>query len=66
MADPDQVALLRSGVAAWNAWRDEPGDRAPDPGWCTFARARSYLGQPQQRGYRVRRTCAAQSCAERA
>lgn len=30
MADPDQVALLRAGVAGWNAWRDGPGDHAPD------------------------------------
>ena len=30
MADPDQVALLRSGVAAWNAWRSRHGEIAPD------------------------------------
>jgi len=30
MADLDQVALLRAGVAGWNAWRDEPAGHAPD------------------------------------
>src|SRR6202008_1350366 len=30
MADPDQVALLRSGVAAWNAWRSQHAETVPD------------------------------------
>jgi uncharacterized protein YjbI with pentapeptide repeats len=30
MADPDQVALLRSGVAAWNAWRSRHVETATD------------------------------------
>lgn len=30
MADLDQVALLRAGVASWNAWRDEPARHTPD------------------------------------
>lgn len=30
MADADQVALLRAGVAGWNAWRDEPAGHAPN------------------------------------
>jgi len=30
MADSDQVALLRAGVAGWNAWRGEAGRHAPD------------------------------------
>ena len=30
MADSDQVALLRAGVAGWNAWRDEPAGHVPN------------------------------------
>ena len=30
MADADQVALLRSGVSAWNDWRDHHAGTAPD------------------------------------
>ena len=30
MADADQVALLRAGVAGWNAWRRGHGEIAPD------------------------------------
>ena len=30
MADADQVAVLRSGVAAWNAWRDQHTGVEPD------------------------------------
>ncbi|HEV8390394.1 MAG TPA: pentapeptide repeat-containing protein [Dongiaceae bacterium] len=30
MADLDHVALLRAGVAGWNAWRDEPGGHVPN------------------------------------
>lgn len=30
MADPDQVALLRAGVAGWNTWRSANAEVAPD------------------------------------
>ncbi|HET6158459.1 MAG TPA: pentapeptide repeat-containing protein [Dongiaceae bacterium] len=30
MADTDQVALLRQGAAAWNAWRSGHADQTPD------------------------------------
>jgi hypothetical protein len=30
MADDEHVALLKQGVAAWNAWRDENPDIRPD------------------------------------
>lgn len=30
MANDEQVALLKQGVAAWNAWRDENPDIDPD------------------------------------
>jgi uncharacterized protein YjbI with pentapeptide repeats len=30
MADPDQVALLRAGVASWNAWRGRHPEIEPD------------------------------------
>ncbi|HKP22802.1 MAG TPA: pentapeptide repeat-containing protein [Dongiaceae bacterium] len=30
MADSDQVAVLRSGVSAWNSWRDQHPDVEPD------------------------------------
>ena len=30
MADADQVALLRSGVSAWNGWRAEHAGITPD------------------------------------
>ena len=29
MAELDQVALLRAGVAGWNAWRDDPAGHVP-------------------------------------
>ena len=30
MANDEHVALLKQGVAAWNAWRDENPDIRPD------------------------------------
>ena len=30
MANDEHVALLKQGVAAWNAWRDENPDICPD------------------------------------
>jgi len=30
MANEEHVAILKKGVAAWNAWRDENPDIGPD------------------------------------
>jgi uncharacterized protein YjbI with pentapeptide repeats len=30
IADSDQVALLRAGIAGWNAWRDKPAGHVPN------------------------------------
>ena len=30
MADPEHVGILKQGVAAWNAWRDDNPDIRPD------------------------------------
>ena len=30
MANDEHVAMLKKGVAAWNAWRDENRDIRPD------------------------------------
>jgi Pentapeptide repeats (8 copies) len=42
MANDEHVALLKQGVAAWNAWRDENPDIRPDLSGANFDRA--FLG----------------------
>lgn len=39
MADEEHVALLKQGVDAWNAWRDENPDVSPDLSRTDLARA---------------------------
>jgi Pentapeptide repeats (8 copies) len=48
MADEEQLAILRQGVEAWNAWRLEHPDIKPDLGWANLSRA--YLVRANLRG----------------
>jgi len=56
MAHDEHVALLKKGVAGWNAWRDEDPDIRPDLNRKDLT-GRTSTGRPSSGRTCVRRTC---------
>jgi uncharacterized protein YjbI with pentapeptide repeats len=42
MANDEHVAMLRTGVEAWNEWREENPDIRPDLIWASLVEANLY------------------------
>jgi len=48
MANDEHVSLLKQGVDAWNAWRDENPDIRPDLSGADLSGAESHVREPHE------------------
>jgi hypothetical protein len=48
MANDEHVALLKQGVAAWNAWREEDANIRPDLRGANLTNAKTRKSEPQR------------------